>query len=322
MKPKILVTRKIMNSAEVRLKKKFDVFLNEKDIPIKYEDLVKVANQYDGIICSGWDKLDKNFFNQLNNKLQIIAGIGIGYDNIDVESAKNKKIIVTNSPNKSNDAVAEITIFLLIGAARKAYEGVKIVKSDLWKEKKIDWTNFMLGHSLANKTLGIIGMGRIGRVVAKRAKAFGMKIIYFNRNKLSSELEGSAKYYGSVDEMMPHCDFVSINCPSSPETIKIMSAKAISLLPLHAVIVNTSRGNTIDEEALLGALENNKIHGAGLDVFNNEPNIDKRFFNLDNCFTLPHIGSADFITREAMSLQAVENIEAHFSKSAYPSRVI
>jgi glyoxylate reductase len=247
MKPKILVTRKIMNSAEVRLKKKFDVFLNEKDIPIKYEDLVKVANQYDGIICSGWDKLDKNFFNQLNNKLQIIAGIGIGYDNIDVESAKNKKIIVTNSPNKSNDAVAEITIFLLIGAARKAYEGVKIVKSDLWKEKKIDWTNFMLGHSLANKTLGIIGMGRIGRVVAKRAKAFGMKIIYFNRNKLSSELEGSAKYYGSVDEMMPHCDFVSINCPSSPETIKIMSAKAISLLPLHAVIVNTSRGNTIDE---------------------------------------------------------------------------
>jgi len=321
MKKKILVTRKIMGSAEERLKKNFDVHLNEKDIPIKDEEFAKIANQYDGMICSGWDKLDKKFFSQLDNKLQIVAGIGIGYDNIDVESAISKKIIVTNSPNKSNDAVAEVTIFLLIGAARKAYEGIKIVKSDKWKEKKIDWTNFMLGQSISNKTLGIIGMGRIGRVVAKRAKGFGMKIIYCNRNKLSLELENGAKYYSNVNEMMPHCDFVSINCPSSPETIKIMSSEAISLLPSHAVVVNTSRGNTVDEEALIQALEKNKIHAAGLDVFNNEPNIDKRFLDLDNCFTLPHIGSADFLTREAMSIQAVENIEAHFGDKKYPSRV-
>ena len=203
MKKKILVTRKIMDSAEERLKKKFDVFLNEKDIPIKNEDFAKIANQYDAMICSGWDKLDKSFFNKLNDKLQIIAGIGIGYDNIDVESAKNKKIIITNSPNKSNDAVAEVTIFLLIGAARKAYEGIKIVKSDKWKEKKIDWTNFMLGQSISNKTLGIIGMGRIGRVVAQRAKAFGMKIYYCNRNKLSSELENGAKYFGRNHMLQP-----------------------------------------------------------------------------------------------------------------------
>jgi len=322
MKPKILVTRKLMDSAEDRLKKNFDVLLNEKDIPIANKDLAKIANQYDGMVCSGWDKLDNKFFNQLNEKIQIIAGIGIGYDNIDIKSAKKKKIIITNSPNKSNDAVAEITIFLLIGAARKAYEGVKIVKADLWKEKKIDWHQFMLGQSFTSKALGIIGMGRIGRVVAKRAKGFGMKINYYNRNKLSPELEDGANYYNSVNEMMPHCDFVSINCPSSPETIKIMSAEAISLLPTHAVIVNTSRGNTIDEEALLEALKKNKIYGAGLDVFNNEPNIDKRFFDLDNCLTLPHVGSANFLTREAMSIQAVENIEAHFNKSAYPSRII
>ena len=322
MKPKILVTRKIMTAAEERLKKNFDVLLNEKDIPIKNEDLANVANQFDGMICSSWDKLDKSFFLKLSNKIQIIAGIGIGYDNIDVISAKQKNIVVTNSPNKSNDAVAEIAIFLLIGAARKAYEGVKIVKSDIWKNKKIDWHKFMLGQSLTNKTLGIIGMGRIGRVIAKRAKAFGMKINYYNRNRLSLELEDEAKYFNSVNEMMPYCDFVSVNCPSTPETIKILSKEAISLLPSHAVIVNTSRGNTVDEEALIEALQNKKIHGAGLDVFNNEPNIDNRFFELDNCFTLPHIGSADLVTRKAMSIQAVENIEAHFLKKSYPSRVV
>ena len=322
MKPKILVTRKIMTAAEERLKKNFDVLLNEKDIPIKNEDLANVANQFDGMICSSWDKLDKSFFLKLSNKIQIIAGIGIGYDNIDVISAKQKNIVVTNSPNKSNDAVAEIAIFLLIGAARKAYEGVKIVKSGTWKNKKIDWHKFMLGQSLTNKTLGIIGMGRIGRVIAKRAKAFGMKINYYNRNRLSLELEDEAKYFNSVNEMMPYCDFVSVNCPSTPETIKILSKEAISLLPSHAVIVNTSRGNTVDEEALIEALQNKKIHGAGLDVFNNEPNIDNRFFELDNCFTLPHIGSANFVTREAMSIQAVENIEAHFLKKSYPSRVV
>ena len=173
--------------------------LNEKDIPIKNEDIANVANQFDGMICSSLDKLDKSFFLKLSNKIQIISGIGIGYDNIDVISAKQKNIVVTNSPNKSNDAVAEIAIFLLIGAARKAYEGVKIVKSDIWKNKKIDWHKFMLGQSLTNKTLGIIGMGRIGRVIAKRAKAFGVKINYYNRNRLSLELEDEAKYFNSVN---------------------------------------------------------------------------------------------------------------------------
>ena len=179
--------------------------------------------------------------------MKIIASIYIGYDNIDVESYKKKNIVVTNSPNKSNDAVAEITIFLLIGAARRAYEGVKMVKTNTWKDKKIDICELMLGQSLINKNLGIIGMGRIGRAIAKRAKAFGMKINYFNRNKLSSELEDGAKYFKSVNEMMPHCDFISVNCPSTPETIKILSRESISILPPHAVIVNTSRGITIAE---------------------------------------------------------------------------
>ena len=321
MKPKILVTRKIMDAAEERLKKSFEVFLNPRDIPIPNEELAGIASQYDGMICSSWDKLDKKFFDKLSDKLKIVAGIGIGYDNIDVDSAKERNIVVSNSPNKSNEAVAEIAIFLMIGAARKANEGIKIVKDGSWKDKKIDWTQFMLGQSFTNKTLGIIGMGRIGRVIAKRAKAFGLKINYCNRNKLSSELEDGANYYNSVNEMMPLCDFVSINCPSTPDTIKIMSAEAISLLPSHAVIINTSRGDTMDEEALLKALEERKIHGAGLDVFNNEPNIDKRFLTLDNCLTLPHIGSANFLTREAMSVQAVENIEANFGDKKYPSRV-
>ena len=313
MKPKILVTRKISDGAEEKLKKEFDVNLNLQDEPIPTDDLIKMGNDYDGLITSGFDKVGEEFFSNLNGKLKIIAHVGVGYDNISIKAAEVKKIKVTNTPNVLNEAVAETTILLILAASRRAGEAYNLVRSDNWKNQKPDLTKFMIGNSVTGKTLGIIGMGRIGRIVAQSAKAFGMKIIYYNRNKLSEDLEDGAKYYSDLNSMLPECDFVSIHTPATPDTKNILNASTIGLLPNHAVVINTSRGSTIDDNALIDALENKKIYGAGLDVFNNEPNLDNRYTKLDNCFVLPHIGSATHETRLAMSMMAVDNIYCFFN---------
>ena len=322
MKPKILVTRKMTDEAEKKLAESFDATFNKEDKPIPYEVLINLANQYDGLIVSGWDKFDENFFNKMNGKLKIIATFSVGYDHIKIKSAEQKKIIITNTPNVLNDAVAEITILLMLATCRKAYEGFNLVKSGKWKNTKVDFVNFVMGQSMTGKTLGIIGMGRIGRIVAKRAKAFGMKIIYYNRKKLSDDLEEGAKYYESVNSMMPDCDFVSIHTPATSETKNILDNSAIELLPKHAIVINTSRGSTVDDDALIYALQNNKIYAAGLDVFNNEPTLDERYLSLDNCFVLPHIGSSNYETRDAMAMLAVNNIYAYFNNKSLPSKVI
>tara|TARA_B100000953_G_scaffold172023_1_gene141799 strand:- start:15 stop:983 length:969 start_codon:yes stop_codon:yes gene_type:complete len=321
MKPKILVTRKMTDEAEKKLAENFEVTFNKNDDPIPYEELIKLANQYDGMVVSGWDKFDENFFNNMNGRLKIIATFSVGYDHIDIKSAKEKNIIITNTPNVLNDAVAEITLLLMLATCRKAYEGISLVKSGKWKDVKVDFVNFVMGQSLTGKTLGIIGMGRIGRIVAKRAKGFGMKIIYCNRNKLSNEIEDGAKYYESINTMMPDCDFVSIHTPATKETKNILNNTAIELLPKHAIVINTSRGSTVDDEALIKALQNNKIYAAGLDVFINEPNVDERYLKLDNCFVLPHIGSSNYETRDAMAMLAVKNIYAYLNKKPLLSKV-
>ena len=322
MKPKILVTRKLSDGAEDKLKTNFDVTLNLKDEPIPNSDLVKMANEYDGFISTGFDKIGEDFFKNLNGKLKIIAQVGVGYDNISVKSAESKKIKVTNTPNVLNEAVAETTILLILAASRRIGEAYNLVRSGRWKDQKPDLTKFMIGNSVTGKTLGIIGMGRIGRMAAKCAKAFGMKIIYYNRNKLSEDLEDGAKYFSDINSMMPECDFISIHTPATAETKHILNAGTIKLLPKHAVVINTSRGSTIDDDALIEALQNNKIYAAGLDVFNNEPNLDKRYMKLDNCFVLPHVGSATHETRLAMSMMAVDNVCNYFDNKPLISEVV
>ena len=322
MKPKILVTRKLSDLAEEKLKNSFEATLNPKDEPIPNADLIKMANEYDGFISTGFDKIGEEFFKDLNGKLKIIAQVGVGYDNISVKSAKDKKIKVTNTPNVLNEAVAETTILLILAASRRIGEAYNLVRSGNWKNQKPDLTKFMIGNSVTGKTLGIIGMGRIGRMAAKCAKAFGMKIIYYNRNKLSEELEDGAKYFSDINSMMPECDFVSIHTPATAETKHILNANTIKLLPKHAVVINTSRGSTIDDDALIEALQNNKIYAAGLDVFNNEPNLDERYMNLENCFVLPHVGSATHETRLAMSMMAVDNICNYFENKPLISEVV
>ncbi len=322
MKPKILVSRKISDLAEEKLQKEFEVTLNPKDEPIPESELIKIVNDYDGMISTGFDKIGENFFKNLNGKLKIIAQVGVGYDNISIKSAEEKKIKVTNTPDVLNEAVAETTILLILAASRRIGEAYNLVRADDWKNQKPDLTKFMIGNSVTGKTLGIIGMGRIGRMAAKCAKAFGMKIIYYNRNKLSDDLEDGAKYFSDIKTMLPECDFVSIHTPATAETKHILNSSTISLLPKHAIVINTSRGSTIDDDALIDALENKKIYAAGLDVFNNEPNLDKRYLKLDNCFVLPHIGSATHETREAMSMMAVDNIYCYFDNKPLISEVV
>ena len=322
MRPKILVTRKISDLAEKKLEKEFDTTLNLKDEPIPESELINIVKDYDGMISTGFDKISETFFKNLNGKLKIIAQVGVGYDNIAIKSAESKKIKVTNTPNVLNEAVAETTILLILAASRRIGEAYNLVRTDNWKNQKPDLTKFMIGNSVTGKTLGIIGMGRIGRIAAKYAKAFGMKIIYYNRNKLSNDLEDGASYYSDIKDMLPECDFVSIHTPATAETKHILNFSTISLLPRHAVVINTSRGSTIDDDALIDALENKKIYAAGLDVFNNEPNLDKRYLNLDNCFVLPHVGSATHETRLAMSMMAVDNIYCFFNGKPLISEVV
>ncbi len=322
MKPKILVSRKISDGAEEVLKQEFDVTLNLKDKPYPYEELIKLVNNYDGLISTSFDKLDKNFFDSLTGRLKVIGHVGVGYDNINTQSAKEKNIKVSNTPNVLNDAVAEITILLILASSRRIGEAYNLVKTNTWKDHRPDITKLMVGNEITGKTLGIIGMGRIGQIVADRARAFNMKIIYFNRNKLSKDLEKDAAYYSDLKSMLPNCDYVSLHTPATPETKNIINSETLKLFPKHSVFINTSRGSTVDDDALIEALKNKKIYGAGLDVFNNEPNLDKRYLELDNCFVLPHVGSATHETRLAMSMLAVNNLKCFFSNKPLLSEVV
>ena len=322
MKPKILVSRKISDAAEEILKQNFDVTLNLEDKPYQYEELIELANNYDGLISTSFDKLDKNFFDNLTGRLKVIGHVGVGYDNIDTQSAKDKNIKVSNTPNVLNDAVAEITILLILACSRRIGEAYKLVKTNSWKDHKPDITKLMVGNEITGKTLGIIGMGRIGQIVAERARAFKMKIIYFNRNKLSKNLEKDATYYSDLKSMLPDCDYVSLHTPATQETKNIINSETLRLFPKNSIFINTSRGSTVDDDALIKVLQNKKIYAAGLDVFNNEPNLDKRYLDLDNCFILPHVGSATHETRLAMSMLAVNNIKCFFSKKPLLSEVI
>ena len=322
MKPKILVSRKISDGAEEILKQEFDVTLNLEDKPYSYEELIKLVNNYDGLISTSFDKLDKNFFESLTGRLKVIGHVGVGYDNINTQSAKEKNIKVSNTPNVLNDAVAEITILLILASSRRIGEAYNLVKTNTWKDHRPDITKLMVGNQITGKTLGIIGMGRIGQIVAERARAFKMKVIYFNRNKLPKDFEKDATYYSDLKSMLPNCDYISLHTPATAETKNIINSETLKLFPKHSVFINTSRGSTVDDDALIEALKNKKIYGAGLDVFNNEPNLDKRYLELDNCFVLPHIGSATHETRLAMSMLAINNLRRFFSNKPLISEVV
>ena len=305
---KVFVARKLLESNEKRMSEIWDAKLNSEDKVYSQSELIELSRDCDGILCSIVDKFDAETINKLSDKVRIISNFAVGFGNIDIKAAMNKNIIVTNTPDVLTDATAEIAILILLGAARRATEGRK------WVDKK-NWTwsaDFLMGKQLTDSRLGILGMGRIGQALAERAKSFGMKIHYHNRKKLPPNLEKGAIYHESLKSLILVSDFFSINCPTTEETKKIINEETLSYFPNGAVIINSARGDMIDDEAMINALKSGKVFALGLDVYNGEPDIHPQYLKLDNVFILPHLGSATEKTRFAMADLAISNIEEYF----------
>ena len=305
---KVLITRKLLRSNEDRISKIWDANLNLNDEVYSQKKLIELSQGCDGILTSLTEKIDEGVVQELSESVKIISNFAVGFGNIDLEATKKRNIVVTNTPDVLTDATAEIAMLLILGAARRASEGLLYAKNKNWK-----WSaDFLIGKQLQGSRLGILGMGRIGRAVAKLAKAFGMEIHYHNRSKLNSDLEMGAIYHSSIKSLFSVSDILSINCPATKETKNIINKETLEYFPPGAIITNSARGDMIDDEALVQALINRKIYSAGLDVYNGEPNLYSGYLNQPNVFILPHLGSATKKTRTAMADLAISNIEEFF----------
>ena len=305
---KVLITRKLLRSNEDRISKIWDANLNLNDEVYSQKKLIELSQGCDGILTSLTEKIDENVVQELSESVKIISNFAVGFGNIDLEATKKRNIVVTNTPDVLTDATAEIAMLLILGAARRASEGLLYAKNKNWK-----WSaDFLIGKQLQGSKLGILGMGRIGRAVAKLAKAFGMEIHYHNRSKLNSDLEMGAIYHSSIKSLFSVSDILSINCPATKETKNIINKETLEYFPPGAIITNSARGDMIDDEALVQALINRKIYSVGLDVYNGEPNLYSGYLNQPNAFILPHLGSATKKTRTAMADLAISNIEEFF----------
>ena len=306
---KVLVTTRLLKSNEARISKLWDAKLNFNNEIYSKNKLIELSKDCDGILSSILDKIDKKTINKLSDKVKIISNFAVGFGNIDVEAASKRNIVVTNTPDVLTDATADIQILLLLGASRKAYEGRLAAETQSWK-----WSwDFLLGKQMSNKKLGILGMGRIGRAVAKRAKAFNMEIHYHNRSKLSPELEDGAIYHKDLKSLFKESEFLSINCPATPETTKLVNKETLSYLEENTVVGNAARGDIVDDDAMIEALKSGKVFAYGLDVYNGEPKIHPEYLKLKNIFLLPHLGSATKRTRWDMAFRATKNLEDFFS---------
>ena len=305
---KILITRKLIKSSEEYAASIFDVKLNKEDRVLTKDEVISQSNDCDGILTSLTEKLDADTISKLSGKIKIISNFAVGVGNIDLDAAKKRNIVVTNTPDVLTDATAEIAMLVLLGAARRAKEGMEWANKKNWK-----WSaDFLMGKQLTGARLGILGMGRIGRAVADRARSFGMKIHYYNRSRLDKNLEKDAIYHKSLESLLSVSNFFSINCPATKETKHIINSKTIKHFPDGAIISNSARGDMIDDDAMVEALKNGKIFSLGLDVYNGEPNIHPEYLTLPNVFVLPHLGSATIKTRTAMGDLAINNVDEFF----------
>jgi len=317
-KPAVLVTRKLPQAVEARLSRDYDPKLNPEDRQYSSEELIDGARGVEAIVACHTEHFTAEVIAQLPKSVRAIANFSVGVDHVDLSAAAERGLIVTNTPNVLNDATAEIAILLMLGAARRASEGERLVRSAKWNS----WSPaFMVGREITGKRLGIIGMGRVGAMTARRARGFDMEILYHNRNRAEPEVEQGAVFYQDLEEMLPRCEFLSIHCPTTPETRGLLNAERIARLPDGAIVVNTARGAVVDDDALIEALKSGKLAAAGLDVFNNEPDINAEYLKLDNVFLLPHIGSATRETRDAMGFRALDNLDAIFAGNEPGDRV-
>lgn len=305
---KILVTRNLLKLNEERVLKLFDAKLNKEDKVLSPEEVINLSKDCDGILCVGGNKFDKEIISKLSSSVKIIANYAVGYNNVDTEAATAKGIVVTNTPEVLTDATADISILLLLGASRRAYEGRRAAESQGW----IWSTSLLLGKQMSNRKLGILGMGRIGRAVAQRARGFNMEIHYHNRNRLTPDLENGAVYHSDIKSLFSQSEFLSINCPATADTTNLINEETINYFPDNVVIANAARGDIINDEAMIKAMKNGKVFALGLDVYNGEPKINESYLKLNNLFLLPHLGSATERTRIDMGDRAIDNLQTFF----------
>ena len=314
---KILVTRKLLQSNEERLKTLYDVKLNSNDELYSQKKLIELSEGYDGILSALTDKLDADTINKLPKSVKILSNFAVGFGNIDIEAAKKINIAVTNTPEVLTDATAEIGVLLILGACRRASEGIEGAKASNWK-----WSaDYLIGKQLTGTRLGILGMGRIGKKIAKIAKSLGMVIHYHNRSKLSPDKEDGATYHKDLKSLLSVSDVLSVCCPASKETINLINKETLEYLPKGAVVTNVARGDIVDDEALIDALDRRKVYAVGLDVYKGEPNLNPGYLKHKSAFILPHLGSATKETRTAMANLAIDNLEEFFKTGNCKNKV-
>jgi glyoxylate reductase len=323
-KPLVVVTRKLPDAVETRMRELFETRLNLDDAPLSHAELVDAVRTADVLVPTVTDRIDAGLISQAGERLKLIANFGNGVDNIDVPAAARKGITVTNTPNVLTEDTADMTLGLMIAVSRRLTEGLHVLESGSWKGWSPTW---MLGRRIWGKRLGIIGMGRIGTAVARRAKAFGLSIHYHNRKRVHSrtEEELEATYWESLDQMLARMDFISVNCPHTPATFHLLSARRIALLQPHAIVINTARGQVIDEDALVAAIQGGRLAGAGLDVFEHEPAVRPELLDLarkGKVVILPHMGSATIEGRLEMGDRVIINIRTLFDGHRPPDRVL
>ncbi len=314
---KILITRKLIKDCEDKASKIFDVKLNSNDELYSQKKLIELSSGFDGILTSLTDKMDADTINALPETIKIISNFAVGFGNIDLEAAKKRNIAVTNTPDVLTDATAEIGMLLILGACRRAAEGIQHAKESNWK-----WTaDYLIGKQLTGTRLGILGMGRIGQKIASIAKSFGMIIHYHNRSKLTEEKAQGAVYHDNLKSLFSVSDVLSICCPATKETQNLINKDTLEYFPTGAVITNVARGDIVDDEALIDALNRRKIYAAGLDVYKNEPNLNPGYLKIKDVFILPHLGSATKVTRIAMGNLAIDNIDEFFKTGNCKNKV-
>ena len=314
---KILITRRLLRSNEDRAKELFDANLNLNDELYSQEKLIKLSHGCDGVLSALTDKLDEKTINRLPDSVKILSNFAVGFGNIDLEAAKKRNIIVTNTPEVLTDATAEIGILLILGACRRASEGIQGAKDANWK-----WSaDYLIGKQLTGARLGILGMGRIGQKIANIAKSLGMVVHYHNRSKLSSEKEQGSIYHDNLKSLMEVSDVLSVCCPASKETINLINKETLEYLPKGAVVTNVARGDIVDDEALIDALDRRKVYAVGLDVYKGEPNLNPGYLKHKTAFILPHLGSATKETRTAMANLAIDNLSEFFKTGSCKNKV-
>ncbi|MBL4873658.1 MAG: D-glycerate dehydrogenase [Rhodobacteraceae bacterium] len=308
-KPVLWITRKLSDATLERASRDYDVIINHKDGLHTADDIIAMSPKVDAILPCHSEIFDEAVSAKLDSRVKIIANHSVGVDHCDLVALAARGIVVTNTPDVLSDATADIAMLLMLGAARRCVEGDRLMRTGSWDF----WSpSFMVGKQVSGARLGIIGMGRVGQVMARRARGFGMDVHYYNRKRLPEDFEQGATYHETVEDLLIVSDFLSLHCPSTPETTGMMNSDRFAMLPDGAVFVNTARGALVDENALLAALDSGKVSAAGLDCFVTEPGGNSAFSKYENLFMLPHVGSATRATRDAMGFRALDNLDAYY----------